>query len=59
VKKEGRLHMRIEAELLEQVKAIASARGVTISHLVDRHFRDLVDQAARPKADEEFGVEQA
>lgn len=59
MKKDGRLHLRHEAVLLEQVKQIATARGVTITHLVDQFFRELVAADVRPKAEEDLGVEQA
>lgn len=51
--------MRLEVDLLEQIKEIAKRRGVTITHLVDQYLRALVDQESRPKSDEELGVEQA
>ncbi len=57
--KDGRLHMRLEATLLEAVKAIAVRRGVSVTHLVDQYFRALVDDEVRPKTDEELGVDQA
>lgn len=57
--KEARLHMRLSADLFQQVKKIAKGRGVTVTHLVDQFFRDLVDQENRPKTEEELGVEQA
>jgi hypothetical protein len=59
VKKDARLHMRLEASLLDEVREIAKSRGVTITHLVDQHFRELVHQQKRPKADEELGIDQA
>ena len=59
MKKEGRLHMRIDPDLLEQVKGVAKGRGVTVTHLIDQYFRTLVDQEHRPKTEEELGVEQA
>lgn len=59
MKKDGRLNMRLEVDLLEQIKEIAKRRGVTITHLVDQYLRALVDQESRPKSDEELGVEQA
>jgi predicted DNA-binding ribbon-helix-helix protein len=51
--------MRLEASLLDEVREIAKSRGVTITHLVDQHFRELVHQQKRPKADEELGIDQA
>jgi predicted DNA binding CopG/RHH family protein len=57
--KDGRLHMRLESGLLESVKALAKKRGVSVTHLVDQYFREIVDQDSRPKTDEELGVEQA
>jgi predicted DNA binding CopG/RHH family protein len=57
--KEGRLHLRLDTELLMAVKKIADERGVTITFLVDQFFRDLVHQYMRPKSDEELGVDQA
>jgi hypothetical protein len=59
VKKEARLHMRVESALLDQIKRLARERGVTVSHLVDQFFRELAVENTRPKADEELGVEQA
>lgn len=59
MKKEGRLHLRHDQELLERVKQIAKGRGVTVTFLVDQYFRQLVEQTERPKTDEELGVEQA
>ena len=57
--KEARLHMRLSSDLFSQVKEIARRRGVTVTHLVDQFFRELVDQENRPKTEEELGVEQA
>ena len=57
--KEGRLHLRLSKELLSIVKVIADRRGVTVTFLVDQYFRRLVDEEARPKSDEELGVDQA
>lgn len=57
--KDGRLHMRLESGLLEQVRLLAKSRGVSITHLVDQYFRELIRQDTRPKTDEELGVEQA
>jgi len=57
--KEGRLHLRLEETLLVAVRQVALRRGVTVTHLVDQFFRELVDTETRPKADEELGVEQA
>jgi predicted DNA-binding ribbon-helix-helix protein len=59
VNKEARLHMRLSPDLFSQVKEIARRRGVTVTHLVDQFFRELVDQENRPKTEEELGVEQA
>ncbi len=59
MKKESRFYMRLEGSLLEQVRVIAKKRGVTVTHLVDSHFRDLVHEDLEPKSDEELGVEQA
>jgi hypothetical protein len=57
--KEGRLHLRLDEVLIRQVREIAKKRGVTLTFLVDQHFRLLVDEETRPKADEELGVDQA
>jgi len=57
--KDGRLHMRLESGLLEHVRTLAKKRGVSITHLVDQYFREIVNQDTRPKTDEELGVEQA
>jgi predicted DNA-binding ribbon-helix-helix protein len=51
--------MRLSPDLFSQVKEIARRRGVTVTHLVDQFFRELVDQENRPKTEEELGVEQA
>lgn len=59
MKKDARIHMRLEARLLEIVKEIARARGVTLTHLVDQYFRDLVTSEKCPKTDEELGIDQA
>lgn len=56
--KDGRLHLRHEQTLLDQVKVIAKRRGVTVTFLVDQFFRNLVDEEERPKTDEELGIEQ-
>lgn len=57
--KDGRINIRIEPSLLQQVKEIAKRRGVTVTHLIDQNFRELVDQEHRLKTEEELGVEQA
>lgn len=57
--KEGRLHLRLDQQLLAAVRAIAKERGVTVTFLVDQFLRELVDDYARPKSDEELGVDQA
>lgn len=57
--KDGRLHLRHEKVLLDQVRCIAKRRGVTVTFLVDQFFRNLVDEEERPKTDEELGIEQA
>lgn len=57
--KDGRLHLRLNRDLLREVRAIAKARGVTVTFLVDQFFRNLVSQHTRPKSDEELGVDQA
>jgi predicted DNA binding CopG/RHH family protein len=57
--KEGRLHLRLNEDLLEAVKMIADKRGVTITFLVDQYFRRLVGEDLRQKSDEELGVNQA
>jgi hypothetical protein len=51
--------MRVEESLLTQVQGIAKKRGVTLTHLVDQHFRSLVHEETAPKSDEELGVDQA
>ena len=57
--KDGRLHLRHDQALLDQVKSIAKRRGVTVTFLVDQFFRNLVTEEERPKTDEELGIEQA
>jgi len=57
--KEARLHLRLDKDLLAAVKVIAAKRGVTVTLLVDQYFRHIVDEEARPKSDEELGVNQA
>jgi len=57
--KEGRLHLRLNEDLLKAVKMIADKRGVTITFLVDQYFRRLVGEDLRQKSDEELGVDQA
>jgi predicted DNA-binding ribbon-helix-helix protein len=49
--------MRVDNALLTQVKEIAKRRGVTVTHLIDQHFRDLVLQEQQTVDD--LGVEQA
>ncbi len=57
--KDGRLHLRHDQALLDRVKAVARKRGVTVTHLVDQFFRELVnEEETQPKTDEELGVEQ-
>jgi predicted DNA binding CopG/RHH family protein len=58
VKKEGRIHVRLDDELLTQVKEIAKRQGVTLTHLIDQYFRALVYQEHHPKSEEELGVDQ-
>ncbi len=50
--------MRIEEDLLQKVRLVAKKRGVTLTFLVDQHFRQLVAEELRPKTDEDLGVEQ-
>ncbi len=57
--KEGRLHLRLNEDLLKAAKVIADKRGVTVTFLVDQYFRCLVDEDLRQKSDEELGVDQA
>lgn len=58
--KDGRLHLRHEQLLLDKVKALASRQGITLTFLVDQYFRRLVaEEEARPKTDEDLGVDQA
>lgn len=57
--KEGRLHLRLNKDLLKVVKVIAAKRGVTVTLLVDQYFRHLVEEDMRQKSDEELGVDQA
>lgn len=57
--KDGRLHVRVPMELLKRVQLIAKQRDVTLTFLVNQHFRQLVDEEERPKTDEELGVDQA
>lgn len=39
VKKEGRLHLRLDAELLTAIRAYATRHGVTLSELVVADLR--------------------
>lgn len=59
MKKDARLNMRLEVPLFEAVRAIARDRGVTVTHLIDQHFRELVASERKPKTDEELGISQA
>lgn len=57
--KTGRLCLRIDDALLEEVKRIAEQRGVTVTFLVEQYFRQLVYDTSAAKSDEELGVVQA
>ena len=41
MKKAGRLQLRLDHELLEEVKKIAQSRGLSLSYLVEQYFREL------------------
>ncbi len=57
--RDGRLHLRHDQALLDQVKAIARKRGVTLTFLVDQYFQSLlVEEEKQPKTDEDLGIEQ-
>ena len=51
--------MRLKEELLQQVKEIAVARGVTVSFLVEQFLRQLVQEQQEDTMHIEFEVEQA
>ena len=57
--KAGRLSVRIDALLLQQVRQFAEQQGVSVSFLVDQFFRQLVEQHSPTRVEEEAGVEQA
>jgi len=54
-KKAGRLHLRVEAELVEQMHAYAKRHNTGITALVTKHFLDLLSAeklASYPEAEQ-------
>lgn len=51
----GRLNLRMEADLLAEARAYARRRRLTLSALVRQHFVDLLEEEARSKV---FDAEQ-
>lgn len=54
-----RLTIRIQKDLLDSVRLVAKEKNVTVTFLVEQYLRGLVRYYVEPKADEEFGVDQA
>ena len=46
-KKEGRLSLRIEAALLERIRAYADRKHITLTTLVEAHFAALLEEEER------------
>lgn len=42
--KNGRIHIRLEEELGERIRQYAKKHGITLTLLVDRHFRKLLEE---------------
>lgn len=51
--------MRVDSALIDQVRAIAAKRGVTVTHMVNQFFLEVVRADTMPRSDEDLGVEQA
>ena len=52
-RKGGRLHLRVDKELEEQVHAYAIRHKTTLTELVTRFFRELLAAEAETKSDAE------
>lgn len=46
-KRDGRLHMRIDARLLERIKTFADRKHITLTTLVEQHFVQLLEEDER------------
>ena len=42
-KKTGRLHIRLDGQLLERAKKLASKKGLTLTTLVELTLRDVIE----------------
>lgn len=58
MRRNGRLHLRMEQALLDKARELANQRGVTMTCLVDLLLREFVARAERSHVAEELGVEQ-
>lgn len=54
-KKEGRLHLRVNAEIVEQIHDYAKRHSTDITSLITKHFLDLLEAeklASYPEAEQ-------
>lgn len=54
-KKEGRLHLRVDAEIVVQMHDYANRHGIGIAAIVTKHFLDLLEAeklASYPEAEQ-------
>ena len=42
--KDGRLHLRLDDQLVDDIKGYAARRGVTLTLLVQQYFMALLDE---------------
>ena len=48
--KDARINLRMEASLAKQMKKYAERHGTTVSAIVDKHFRDLIEVDRQTRA---------
>lgn len=44
----AKLHLTIDPDILERIKAYAAARQISISELVECYFKNLISNAGKP-----------
>lgn len=54
--KDGRLSLRLNSELVDRIKRYASKHGITVTDLVARYFKQLLEE--EKKEDLKYDAEQ-
>lgn len=55
--KEGRLHLRLDPQMLKQMKVYSKRRGTNLTALVTKHFQELLEAEKVEKGTQPLLVE--